>query len=276
MPETTLSERACRYILERQCQSGGFCFYRLEEPNGADTFYALATLHLLGRKIKSIPTRRFLLESQHEDGSFDNIYQASYTIRGLHFMGSRPRKDPRDYVAGQLAVFPVEHATLETQLKRLDILTRLCEDLHVKIPSRKRETMIDFILSYANEDGGFGAPYSSLLVTHYAVACLAALAFSLPSLEIKRFLQTCEHPVHGFLNVPDMAPSFLEHILGGISASRAVGYVPRYLEVCRRFVSHCQSTNGGFARSPGGLPSLHDTYRAILALVTIDALAKTR
>ena len=40
-------QKTIRYISERQCASGGYCFYRLDEPNAADTLYALASLALL-------------------------------------------------------------------------------------------------------------------------------------------------------------------------------------------------------------------------------------
>jgi len=270
MPERILGERTSRYILERQCRSGGFCFYRLEEPNGADTFYALATLKMLGHTVHSESTRRFLEANQKPDGSYDNLYQAYYAIRGLNYLGDRPRQDPRPYLREQLEAFPVENATLETQLKRLKLLIELCLELQIAIPSAKRKEMIDFILACHNEDGGFGVPSSNLLISYYALTCLDAIAFSLESLGSERFLRACEHPVHGFLNVPDMAPSFLEHILAGAESCRVLGYVPAYRGACRRFVVHCQSTNGGFSRSPGGLPTLQDTYRAVLAWVTLD------
>ncbi len=270
MPEKILMEQTSRYVLERQCQAGGFCFYRLEEPNGADTFYALATLNLLGRRIASEPSRRFLEANQKPDGSYDNLYQAYYAVRGLHFLGYAPRQDPRPYIREQLEIFPVENATLETQLKRLKLLLELCRELRVEIPEAKRKTIIGFVLSYRNEDGGFGTPFSSLLISYYALTCLAAVNFSIESPGVEGFLRTCEHPVHGFLNVPDTAPSFLEHILAGAESCRILECSPKYREACRRFVVHCQSTSGGFARSPGGLPTLQDTYRAILAWVALD------
>ena len=35
------------YIKERECENGGYCFYRQEEPNSSDTYYAIATQKLL-------------------------------------------------------------------------------------------------------------------------------------------------------------------------------------------------------------------------------------
>ncbi len=272
MPKRTLINQTIQYILERQCKAGGFCFYRLEEPNGSDTFFALAALDLLGMHIISDATIRFLQQSQKPDCTYDNLYQAFYAIRGLRLLGKFPLADPRPYIETQIRHFPVENATLETQLRRLNLLTDLCEDLSILIPPKKRESMIALILSYQNKDGGFGAPPSSLLTTAYAVSCLKKLSYPLTALKTVRFLRACENPVHGFLNVPDMAPSFLEHILAGITISYILKYTPRYTEVCHHFVAHCQSQNGGFARSPGGLPTLQDTFNAIFTLTLLDKI----
>ena len=273
--EGDLKARTIRYILERQCKSGGFCFYRLEEPNGADTFYALATLHLLGTGIDDLPTIRFLKESQAEDGSYHNLYQAYYAIKGLRFMGSRPRQDPRPYLATQIEHFRMENISLETSLKRLDLLTELCKDLEVAIPRPQRREITAFILTHRHGDGGFGNPTSTLLASATAVQSLKRLGMPRETLEVTRFFKTCEHPVHGFLNVPNMAPSFLEHIHAGLVLSRALASPPRYPKVCRRFVVRCQDPNGGFARTSHGLPTLADTYLAIHSLSILDMLEDT-
>lgn len=41
-----LKEKVIYYVKERKCNGGGFCFYRLEEPNGSDTYYAIHSLSL--------------------------------------------------------------------------------------------------------------------------------------------------------------------------------------------------------------------------------------
>ncbi len=270
MPDKTLIDRTFQYVLSCQCHSGGFCFYRLEEPNGSDTYFALAILNLLGKTVDSSVTRRFLKSSQKSDGTYDNLYQAFYAIRGLGFMNESPSFDPRPYIGTLIRRFPVENATLETQLRRLNLLTDLCDKLGIQISPQRREPIVEFILSYQNKDRGFGSPFSTLLCTSYAVTCLDKLKHSVSPLGVIKFLQACENPIHGFLNVPDTAPSFLEHLLSGIIISRTLGYTPRYTETCRRFITHCQSSNGGFARAPKGLPSLQDTYHAVLALTLLE------
>ena len=50
----TEAKRAVAYLVSRQCQDGGFCFYRsdlLEESNLADTCHVVAALGFLGHPI---------------------------------------------------------------------------------------------------------------------------------------------------------------------------------------------------------------------------------
>ena len=264
-----LVRRATHYILERQCKTGGFCFYRLEEPNGADTYFALATLHLLGKKIEDASTLRFLKDAQAPDGTYRSLYQAYYAIKGLEYMGTGPRIDPRPYLREQFHSV-VGNATTETALRRLDYLTELCEDLDVAIPSRQRDKMIEFIVGCGNEAGGFGKPVPTLLASAHAIPTLKRLGASVDLSGALRFLKECENPTHGFLNVPKMAPSFIEHVHAGLSISRLLDYSPRYPRACRQFIVRCQDLNGGFARTSHGLPTLADTFLAIHALSMLD------
>jgi len=147
-----LRARTLRYIVERQCKIGGFCFYRLEEPNGSDTYFAIATLRLLGEFHHDNATVQFLKDAQAPDGSYHNLYQAYYAIRGLKFMNEQPQHDPRPYLRMQIKHYPVENAESETVLKRLDYLTALCEESHIDILPDKRDRIIAFVLSFQKND----------------------------------------------------------------------------------------------------------------------------
>jgi len=273
MSEEALKARTLSYIMKRQCQTGGFCFYRLEEPNGSDTYYALATLHLLGRPYSEKSTILFLKDIQNHDGSYKNLYQAYFAIKGLGIMDETPSLDPRPYIQTSIHNFPVKHSTPETILKRLNILTELCSELHITIPAWEHTKMIDFVLSYQNDDGGFGSPFSTLLYTSYSLSVIERLHYPVSYLGISRFLENCENPVHGFLNTPTMAPSFLEHIHAGVLIASVLDYPTFFAEACLHFIMSCQSSNGGFSRAPKGLPTLQDTYYAIHALTQLTKMA---
>ena len=51
-----VKERTINYVTRCRCVEGGFCFYRLEEPNASDTYYALSILNLLGVDIEDDDT----------------------------------------------------------------------------------------------------------------------------------------------------------------------------------------------------------------------------
>lgn len=273
MSEEALKARTLSYIMKRQCQTGGFCFYRLEEPNGSDTYYALATLRLLGKPFKEKSTILFLKDIQNHDGSYKNIYHAYYAIKGLGLMDETPKLDPRPYIRSSLHNFMVKHAALGTILRRMNILTELCSELHITIPVREHTKMIDFVLSCQNDDGGFGSPFSTLLNTSYSLSVIERLHYPFSSLGISRFLEKCKNPVHGFLNIPNMAPSFLEHIHAGVLIASILDYPTFFVEACLNFIKSCQSTNGGFSRAPKGLPTLQDTYYAIHSLTQLTKMA---
>lgn len=56
MYKDLVKSRNLHYVMERKCEGGGFCFYRLEEPNCSDTYYALSILNFLGADFNFQPT----------------------------------------------------------------------------------------------------------------------------------------------------------------------------------------------------------------------------
>ncbi len=95
MQKSQFRGRVINYISERYCkEAGGFCFYRLEEPNGSDTYYALATLKLLDSLYGDDKTVRYLKRTQCEDGTFTRFFAAFYVIKKLQLLGESLDYDP--------------------------------------------------------------------------------------------------------------------------------------------------------------------------------------
>jgi hypothetical protein len=65
MIENAITEPCIRYIADRRFPDGGYCFYRLNEPNVADTFFALDTLRTLGAGTDDPATARWLRTRQY-------------------------------------------------------------------------------------------------------------------------------------------------------------------------------------------------------------------
>ncbi len=264
--------RALAYIQERRCKNGGFCFYRLEEPSGADTFYAVASLHLMGVRFPISSTTRYLRQFQRRDGSFRNIYEAFFVLKGLWYLRQPPTYPSHHYLKSLLK-FPPGSSSLGVPLKRLYYIVDLADTYHVPVSPPFKEEILSFVLSLENENGGFGRPVPSLISTAYALHILSLLRHPIHTMKTPSFLHACEHPLHGFVNVPKTAPSFLEHVHAGLLLCLLLKRIPRYLPACTHFIHRCQDRNGGFGRAPGGLPTLQDTWIALHALKIIQNLS---
>ncbi len=268
-PETTI-----HYIRKRRCESGGYCFYRLDEPNAGDTFYALASLAILDALPRDDQaTCSYLHSYQQTDGSFPNVNVGHAVIRSLVLLGERPDENPSAWILASLqppagAGRPVESSSLFEPLYQL---TGLCRLLRIGISAGKRDDIQTAVLRHRHLDGGFGYPRSSLTETAHACAILAELNGSLLSAGSTDFLITCQDPAYGFLAVPGVRPPYLEHIHAGVLACSVLGYRSPALGLCEEFIRKCLRENGGYVRSVfGGLATLENTYRALDALVILE------
>lgn len=274
--DSEFRNRVVQYVLERQCRSGGFCFYKLEEPNGSDTFYALSILSLLGVEFRDEKTLRYLQAMQHRDGSYSSMYMAYYSIKGLEFLGEKPICDPVPYLSKNIRHyrFDVEHLPVEISylFKRTSYLANLYCSLNMSDHRIERD-IVDFILYFENEDRGFGYKRSSLSETSRALTILSRLGYSVDRMETTTFIKDCEIPFYGFTDVPRTSLSYIEYIHAGIVASKIMNYRPRYSDDCVNFILHCQNRSGGFSRlTHGGIATLENTFYAIQGLSLLASM----
>ena len=91
------------YVESTRSDDGGYCYYRLNESNAADTFYAVYVLTALNRPVPEPElTSNFLQQRQGSDGSFQSIYSADYVLHALDLLGVPPLFDPNDFLHSQL------------------------------------------------------------------------------------------------------------------------------------------------------------------------------
>lgn len=100
-------ELVVHYVMERKCKKGGFCFYRLEEPNASDTYYALSTLDLLSINFKDENMLVYLKSLQNDHGSYQIIYSAFYSIKSLLLLNEKPHCDPAQYIKRNTGIYNV-------------------------------------------------------------------------------------------------------------------------------------------------------------------------
>lgn len=166
---------AARYILERACPSGGFCFYRLDEPSPQDTYFALATLDLLQVPYGSASTIRYLQALQQPDGSYASMVQAFFVLSSLRLAGSRPLADPRAGVAVvttqlvDLAHRPVDASA--SFFQALYQLATLRAILGLEWQDAQRTVLLEAIQAFRWQNGGFGIGSGTLTDTYWGTNC---------------------------------------------------------------------------------------------------------
>ncbi len=238
-----------RYVRERRCKGGGYCFYRLEEPNGSDTYHALSSLRWLGRLERDEETAAFLLDRQAPDGSYESIFQAGYCLKGLSILRIEPRADPSAYILQHLRAYDVDRLPAEVTSIFGKMLAGV-ELLNVRglpVPVQQKESVVEFLLRYRQADGGFGDACSTLFETCQAVQMLSKLDYPLAGLGVDRFLAACEDRVSGFVDLPGRPCRSSNMSMRGLSCrgSWAGGASCRG---CAEFIRACQTRNGGFSR----------------------------
>lgn len=272
--ESIQSDQTLRYIQERRCSNGGFCFYQLDEPNTADTFWALASLVELGIRPKDAATAEYLATYQKQGGGFASPYTAYYALQALRILGHSPPADPSPWLQEQLVLPGERNRPVEStsRFEPLYLVADLHRTLRLRVDPRVRDTIVRGLLGSLQESGGFGIP-PTLIETHHALSILQVVGHPIGSLGCRAYLRLCEDPRFGFVNVPGSQPSYLEHIHAGVQACLLLSYPSAILDRCEDLIRRCRHANGGYARSIyGGISTLENTWMALATLSRIRFL----
>lgn len=274
MAETNemLKRRTFYYVMDRRLAEGGFCFYRLKEPNASDTYYALSVLKILGFEPEDYNTTGYLLGLQDSDGSYESIPMTCYVLKSLLLLKKRPKKNPEKYISKKLDSALNSHGpgySFMPVFSKLNYILEIYNLLGLEISSLKKDRLIEYILNYRRKDKGFGHNMSTLFETSQALQILSLLDYHhINDLEISDFVRTCEDPIFGFVGVPRTSLAFIEYLYAGCVASEILDKTPRYAEQSIKFIRACQKSNGGFSRSnSGGISTLEDTWYAINSIL---------
>lgn len=258
-----VAQPATAYLTARQCPGGGFCFYRgpyLDEPNLADTYCAIRALHLLGEAVPhSARTLAFL---RGFDG-FDQPAQLHSRAMGLLSLAPGWRPDRRLLASiHALRITPplaAGSAELHGWLSRTRPIARLKHGCFAEAP------MVREWIVAAGRDGGYGGRpnlWDTWLASDIADCCRARV-----DREASRaFVDRLQVPPYGFTAVEGSVLGNLEMAFAGVRCCALLGVPVRFAAQVRSFVCACQTGKGGFARSPGALPNIELTYRALWIL----------
>jgi len=160
----------------------------------------------------------------------------------------------------KIAFTSLETAFLSTNILKL---TRY-DDLH---------GIVDWILSFQKEDGGFGRYRSDIISTYYALESINQIDSSLiPNKNtILNFTEQCRADNGVFNSTPINYPPYIETIYAGIKIHEIIGRKLKDQSKIINFVLDLQNGDGGFRRSKYiGISELDYTYRALYTLKSLS------
>jgi len=258
------------YVVSRGNIDGGYAFVQTTESNAQDTFYGLAILDLLGF---SFPNVDKTVKWLREFGP-DNLYSHYYVAKALKLCDENPQRSLKPFllsiISSQRGFGTIDaHPELDSEFEATYMITELTNMIGVEFD---REKTTNWLLSFQNEDGGFGAhSHSNVNSTYHATASLHNLGYHVGSLKTAlAFVRSCEKPFGGFTVIPRSLSPYMEHIYFGISTLDLLDEQPRYPEKTAQIVLNCQNANGGFARSDLGISTFEDTFYATSILRGIN------
>jgi hypothetical protein len=250
---------ALKFTHKREYEQGGFTLYK-GIPDTKNTYYGVKILEIYNEepynKEKTIEWIQELQEGR------------MYGIQGLF------------YRVNILNIFREKIRVHESYISRLNVkteFTNLKVAYYHAIISKILELnnigkIANWILSYQNEDGGYGSSRSDISSTYYA---LEALNFIDPSLiemkdSIIDFTLKCLTKEGGFTFIPDIYPPYLEPTYEGIRIQEILGIEPIIQNKTIEFVQKLQNSNGGFRRSKYlGISELEYTFKSLYILKSI-------
>jgi hypothetical protein len=267
-----LIENTVDYIRIRQNSDGGYTFCLGAESNVQDTYYALATLNLLG----ATPYNIEKTVNWFSDFESYSIYNHYYINKTLLLCDEPVNYHSREFVASLIRseIFLGEERSFEvsSEFELTLIVLELANMLNLEFDFEGAER---WLLQAQNTDGGFGVRnHSAIDSTYQAVAALQQLNYDTENLrDTVEFLRGCEKPYGGFTVVPSSVTIYVEPTYYGLMTLDRLGEKSRFPSQTADFILDCQKGSGGFARSETGIATLQNTFQAVDALKKMDRLA---
>ncbi len=259
-----LCSKIIDYVVNRQNKDGGYSFCQgADDSNAQDTYYGLTILSLLDWNFPNIEkTDKFIKEIR-----LDNIYSTYYATKASLLLGKDADADVKKQLSsiftskryfGSTDIFSEVSSEFTTTFMTLE----LADLLKINVSTNE---VVEWLLNFKNEDGGFGTQgQSNINSTYYAIASISLLKGSLKNpRETIKFARACEKPYGGFTVIPVNFKPYMEHTYYGVMTLDLFGEKSRYPMQTVDWILNCQNKNGGFARSDLGISSFTDTYYAI-------------
>ncbi|MFT4063634.1 prenyltransferase/squalene oxidase repeat-containing protein [Paraburkholderia sp.] len=253
-------EKAHEYLTGRQSPSGGFCFYRsryTDHPNIADTACAVRSFAILGQPVPHADRVEAFLGGLGVSSQPEYLFHLATALDEL-------KADPlAAEVAGSIGRLRFL-AVPAREFQQTGWLERTRFVAHLKKRVAQGDDEISAIAEYVRDqavDGGFGTT-PNLWDTWLALDIMRIAGAEMPD-GTARFVDLLQGGPSGFTLCPDTRVSTLNTVFAGAQCCAMLGLPVRYPVAALQFVLACQTGNGGFAASPGALPDLELTERAL-------------
>ncbi|MDD3760455.1 MAG: hypothetical protein PHO57_06445 [Acidithiobacillus sp.] len=273
---------ALHYIHSRRCPQGGYSFYRtpewgVEEPNAPDTFFALASLQLLGvEPLEVVRTEDWLSDLQSADGSWPTLTIGWAADAALALLERGPRHDPRAWLETLLQQRMQMgdgkrdwRGTLSSLLRLTQLLRRHAPDLLTS----GQEQLERLLTASRCASGAWSVPEGDLETSGTALQLAQTVGLDIDHQALAAWWRRCEDPHLGLRLTPQAGLTSAGALHGGLIIALELKLRPRYPDAIGTQLNFLQSSTGGFGARHGALATLQATW---LALVTAQQLEKLR
>lgn len=262
-------EKTIRYISDRHCPGGGYCFFQLDEPNLSDTWYALGCLMTQQAVNSDETTEKYLSRFVDQTQGTSGLYRLWYLFWSYRYLtGTIPEQ-----LITHLSSCPVPTIFLSGTIESASLFESLycyavlCKEAGIPYSESEKRKIQEDVQRWQHPSGGFGRDKATLIETRHAVAILHAFDIETDTERIYSFLTSCIDEQSGFVNVPSSHPGYLEHLDAGIALAGLLNRPVPNRTQCLLYLDKCRNANGGYARSGfGGNSTLEYTWYAIRSL----------
>jgi hypothetical protein len=253
--------KAAGYLRRKQCDSGGFCFFRYrfcELPNVRETYHAVAALRQLNAEVPRADDIVHYLNGAQVDG-VDGLYYYAFAIAEL----------------GCSSIIRESHLT---QIRSLSLQSLICgaaveTDRWLKRTLRTLELQCHFAalpdarntlrtIERLRHKGGYGDK-PNLRETYLSLGILALLGKDLSThQDTRNFVDNLQRSSIGFTNFEGSQYTNLEILAAGVRSCTLLNVPVRHAARVLEFLMACQSTDGSFSGVPVALPDIARTHQA--------------
>ncbi|HQT44482.1 MAG TPA: prenyltransferase/squalene oxidase repeat-containing protein, partial [Candidatus Micrarchaeota archaeon] len=259
------SKELSSFVRRRLNSDGGYTFaralYRFEFPSSiSETYYALATLAVLGEEIPSRgKTHDYVKGIRADNGMYDSPAVIFYAMKSLLFLGEKPEADAALVTELQAAIqkkrahleafsskwLSADYGVDDSPFRPVFCAAKILKTLGSEIKRPDFEWLLN-----NEKNGGFGIGQPDVTSTYHVLSTLSCSGYDIRKFsQAGEFIKKCSVPSGGYASVPAGAPAFVDTTHFAIASLALLGKEPEAKDRHLHYLAGLQDANGGFRRS---------------------------